>query len=155
MLQLKNDTPFEATIYLMPDRDGIDSLHTLLKGTFNLEESPRPADEQVPIVVSDEHYGDPQVSSVKTPGDSTVNAKTEATTTNAISMIAVSSPVIPRSDISRSTVLNIWPGLPNQNRVQVQLKVANSYPEPDLVANYQLVSRPATVWQTATNATYL
>lgn len=72
MLQLKNDTPFEATIYLMPDRDGIDSLHALLKGTFTLEESPRPADEQVPIVVSDEHYGDPQVSSIKTPGDSTL-----------------------------------------------------------------------------------
>ncbi|MDP7226905.1 MAG: hypothetical protein QF909_17260 [SAR202 cluster bacterium] len=36
-------------------------------------------------------------SAAKIPEDSTVNAKTEATTTNAIMMIAVSSPVTPRS----------------------------------------------------------
>jgi hypothetical protein len=50
------------------------------------------------------------VSEVKIPVEITVNANTEATTTNAIRIIAVSNPVMPRCDDPRVTILNIRSG---------------------------------------------
>ena len=69
MLQLKNDTPFQANLLLMPDPDGIDSLFTVVKGTFTLDAEPQPADEHVPVVLADEYHGEPGESSIKAASD--------------------------------------------------------------------------------------
>ena len=61
MLQLKNNTPLEAKILLMPNPDGIDSLYTIIKATFNLDQQLTLAEQQIPIVDEDQyldlHYG--------------------------------------------------------------------------------------------------
>jgi hypothetical protein len=69
MLQLKNGTPFQGTIMLMPDPDGIDSLYTVVKGTFTLGEQVALADEQVPVAVEQQFYGEPTSSSIRVPSD--------------------------------------------------------------------------------------
>lgn len=74
MLQLANDTGLAATIFAAPDPDGIDSLYTIVKGTFALDRLdasgvPAIADEQEPPVLADEHYGEPGVSSIRVPSD--------------------------------------------------------------------------------------
>jgi hypothetical protein len=69
MLQFKNSTPFEGTIMLLPDPDGIDSLFTVVKATFTLAEKPAPAEEQLPVAVEQEFYGEPDQSSIKAPAD--------------------------------------------------------------------------------------
>jgi hypothetical protein len=69
MLQFKNITPFQGTIMLLPDPDGIDSLFTVVKGSFTLTEKPVPADEQLPVAVEQEYFGEPDQSSIKKPCD--------------------------------------------------------------------------------------
>jgi hypothetical protein len=69
MLQLKNGTPFKGTIMLMPDPDGIDSLYTVVKGTFTLGERVALADEQLPVAVEQQYHGDPFTSSIRVPSD--------------------------------------------------------------------------------------
>ncbi|MHC4654273.1 MAG: DUF2169 family type VI secretion system accessory protein, partial [Planctomycetota bacterium] len=65
MLQLKNNTPLEAKILLMPDPDGIDSLYTIIKATFILGEKISPIEEQIPIVEEDQYLDEPGQSSLK------------------------------------------------------------------------------------------
>lgn len=65
MLQLTNDTPFAPSFAVLPDAQGIDTLHTVLKGTVTLRPSIALADPQVPPVQADEYYGDPALSSLK------------------------------------------------------------------------------------------
>jgi hypothetical protein len=69
VLQLANTTPFAATILLMPDPDGIDSLFTIVKGTFVLGERTVVADEQVPIAPAPQYHGEPDTSSIRVPAD--------------------------------------------------------------------------------------
>jgi hypothetical protein len=69
LLQFKNSTPFQGKIMLLPDADGIDSLFTVVKGTFTLEERPVPAGEQVPVAIEQEYFGEPDQSSIKKPCD--------------------------------------------------------------------------------------
>jgi hypothetical protein len=69
MLQLRNDTPFASTVYLIPDAAGVDCLFTVLKATFNLEEDASVAEQQVPIAMADEFLGDPTASSIKVSSD--------------------------------------------------------------------------------------
>ncbi len=69
MLQFINRTPFRGTVYLMPDPDGIESVFTVLKGTFVLGERPEPAGDQVPVTLADEYYADQGTSSIKMPAD--------------------------------------------------------------------------------------
>jgi hypothetical protein len=69
MLQFKNSTPFKGTIMLLPDPDGIDSLFAVVKATFTLAENPAPAEEQLPVAVEQEFYGEPDQSSIKSPSD--------------------------------------------------------------------------------------
>jgi hypothetical protein len=74
MLQLANRTGLAGTIFAAPDPDGIESLYTIVKGTYALDRLdasgvPALADEQVPPVLADEHYGDPAASSVRVPAD--------------------------------------------------------------------------------------
>ncbi|MFQ5560023.1 MAG: DUF2169 domain-containing protein [Nitrospinota bacterium] len=65
MLQLKNNSPFEAQIALFPDQNGIDTLYTTVKATFTLGEKIEVAEKQSPIVVADEYRGDPLQTSLK------------------------------------------------------------------------------------------
>jgi hypothetical protein len=69
VLQLKNGTPFAATVALLPDTAGIDTLFTVIKGTFTINEGLALAETQVPVSFVDEHHGDPAVSSVRAPSD--------------------------------------------------------------------------------------
>ena len=69
MLQLKNSTPFKASIMLLPDRSGIDTLFTVVKGTFSIGEKFGLAAEQLPVTLAHEHYGDPAATSIRAPSD--------------------------------------------------------------------------------------
>lgn len=73
MLQLKNATPFASTIMMVPDADGVDTLYCVVKGTFGLPSRPGDAlavaDVQVPVVLADEHWGDPATSGIRRPSD--------------------------------------------------------------------------------------
>jgi hypothetical protein len=74
MLQLNNTTGLAATIFAAPNPDGIDSLYTIIKGTYALNRLdaagfPVVAEEQVPPVLADEYHGDPIGSSVRVPSD--------------------------------------------------------------------------------------
>ena len=69
MLQIKNATPFKTMIMLLPDAAGIDTLYTVVKATFRIDHPESPADEQVPVVMADQHFGDPATSSIRAPSD--------------------------------------------------------------------------------------
>ena len=69
MLQFKNATPFVGTIFLMPDTDGIDSLFTVVKGTFALDANLAVAAEQIPVALEEQYYGEPGSSSIRVPSD--------------------------------------------------------------------------------------
>lgn len=65
MLQLKNDTPFKANIAVFPNEQGIDTLYLVLKATFAIEKRVEVAEKQRPILLADEHWGEPGNSSLK------------------------------------------------------------------------------------------
>jgi hypothetical protein len=69
MLQLENRTPFAATILPLADVDGVDAVFGVVKATFRLGDQLTLADEQIPVTLADQHYGDPPVSSVRQPSD--------------------------------------------------------------------------------------
>ena len=69
MFQLKNTTPFAAELMLAPDPDGVDTLYTVVKGTFVTGERVTLADEQQPVALADQHHGDPAASSIRVPSD--------------------------------------------------------------------------------------
>lgn len=69
MLQVRNLTPFKATISLLPDAQGVDTAFVIVKGTFSIGERLTVAEEQVPIVLVDEYHGNPQSSSIRVPSD--------------------------------------------------------------------------------------
>lgn len=65
MLQLENRTPFASTLAALPDARGIDTLHVLVRATFTMQKARAVATEQVPICLADEHYGEPDKSSLR------------------------------------------------------------------------------------------
>jgi len=65
MLQLENQTPFKATIALLPDRFAIDTLYVIVKATVTLRPGLALAEEQVPLTMADEYHGDPAASSLR------------------------------------------------------------------------------------------
>ncbi len=69
MLQLDNRTPFKASIAVLPDRAGIDTLYVVVKGTATLRPHLSLASEQVPVTIADEYYGDPALSSLRAVSD--------------------------------------------------------------------------------------
>jgi hypothetical protein len=69
MLQIRNATPFKASLMLLPDADGIDTVYAVVKGTFALGNRLTLADEQLPVVLADQHYDDPASSSIKVASD--------------------------------------------------------------------------------------
>lgn len=69
MLQFKNGTPFQGTIYLMPDAEGIDTLFAVVKGTLILGERLALVEKQLPVTLADEYHGEPGKSSIKNPSN--------------------------------------------------------------------------------------
>ena len=69
MLQLKNETPFAATMALFPNEQGIDSLYVVVKATFGLGGGVHVADDQVPPLAADQFWADPVKSSIKYAAD--------------------------------------------------------------------------------------
>jgi hypothetical protein len=69
MLQFKNSTPFQGTMYVVPDAEGIDTAFGVVKATFALGERLSLAEKQVPVTLADQYYGEPGKSSIKTPSD--------------------------------------------------------------------------------------
>jgi len=69
MLQFKNDTPFQGTIYLMPDAEGIDTLFAVVKGSLVLGERLALVEKQIPVTLADEYHAEPGTSSIKNPSD--------------------------------------------------------------------------------------
>lgn len=65
MLQLANKTPFVATLNLLPDADGVDTLFVVIKATFALHPTVAVGEEQQPLHAADTFWGEPGVSSLK------------------------------------------------------------------------------------------
>jgi hypothetical protein len=65
MLQLKNASPFAPAISVFPNRDGIDTLYVVVRGTFTLRPRIAVVPTPLPPVLSDEYRGDPAQSSLK------------------------------------------------------------------------------------------
>jgi hypothetical protein len=69
MLQVNNPTPFKASTMLLPDRHGVDTVVTVVKGTFEVGDSLGLAPEQVALTLADEYHGEPGASSIRVPSD--------------------------------------------------------------------------------------
>jgi hypothetical protein len=69
MLQLDNQTPFAATLAVLPDKSGIDTLYVVIKATVNLRPKLSLAATQVSVSLVDEYYEDPTNSSLKVHSD--------------------------------------------------------------------------------------
>lgn len=69
MLQLKNTTPFQATFFAAPDPQGIDCVYAIVKATFALGDRLSLAEQQEPVSLAEEYYGEPGRSSIRKPTD--------------------------------------------------------------------------------------
>lgn len=65
MLQLKNNTPFAATMALFPDQRGIDTLYIMVKASFHIGREWTLLDKQIPVISDDEYWDEPAKSSLK------------------------------------------------------------------------------------------
>ena len=65
MLQLKNNTRFNASMALFPNEAAVDTLYVMVKATFNIGKDITLADEQSPLMKSDIYWSEPGKSSVK------------------------------------------------------------------------------------------
>lgn len=69
MLQLRNRSPFAAQIFPLCDREGVETLVVVVKGTFTIGSPATVADEQRPLVLADEYWGDPETTSLAAASD--------------------------------------------------------------------------------------
>lgn len=72
MFQTLNRTPFQAALTAMTDKDGVERAVVAVKATFSLPADGKPlrvAEKQLPIVYTDEYWGEPGKSSLKYPAD--------------------------------------------------------------------------------------
>lgn len=67
MLQLENTSPFAPAMMLFPDERGVDTIYVVVKATFTLQPKLELAEEQVPVTLVDEYWGEPGESSLKYP----------------------------------------------------------------------------------------
>ena len=65
MLQLKNETPFVPSIAVFPNQQGIDTLYVTVKATFDLGARVDVSQQQQPVRMADEWWGEPGHSSLK------------------------------------------------------------------------------------------
>jgi len=69
MLQLVNHSPFVPAMAVFPDPRGVDTLYVAVKATFDIGPSVSAAENQVPVVLADEFWADPNASSLRYPSD--------------------------------------------------------------------------------------
>lgn len=69
MLQLANKSPVAATMALLPDRGGVETLYVIVRATLALRPRLALAPVQVPPAMADEYYDDPATSSLKAVSD--------------------------------------------------------------------------------------
>lgn len=69
MFQVRNSSPFQADIALLSSPLGIDTVYPILKGTFVIKDVIDVAEEQMPLVKTDEYRADPEQSSLLAVGD--------------------------------------------------------------------------------------
>ena len=69
MLQLEDKTPFVSALSLLQDVLGIDTLYVAVKATFSLGDQLAVAEEQLPLRMADEFWGEPGESSLKYASD--------------------------------------------------------------------------------------
>lgn len=69
MLQLNNNTPFAAAIALFPNEQGVDTLYTIVKATFEFYPQLVLAPQQIEPQKKDEYSGAPGESSLLTASD--------------------------------------------------------------------------------------
>jgi len=72
MLQILNKTPFETALALVTDQNGAERVPVVIKGTFKiprLHDVVQLAEEQLPVLYTNEYYGEPGKSSIKYPAD--------------------------------------------------------------------------------------
>jgi hypothetical protein len=70
MLQLENHSPFVPELSVLPDVHGIDTVFVVVKATFTTGGGvARVADEQQPVVLADEYWGEPGRSSLRRAGE--------------------------------------------------------------------------------------
>ena len=69
MLQLINQSVFAPAINVLADREGIDTLYVVVRGTFSLTAPSTPAGEQPAPVAGDVYWGDPGASSLRYASD--------------------------------------------------------------------------------------
>ena len=70
MLQVNNQTPFECSLGLFPNPDGIDCVYGVAKATFEIAGAKvAPARKQMPLMALDEFWGEPASSSLKSAAD--------------------------------------------------------------------------------------
>ena len=70
-MDIKNNTPFEFIALPNYDKEGREVFTNIVKGAFTLStnRSLSIADEQVPITMTDEYWGEPGVSPIKYESD--------------------------------------------------------------------------------------
>jgi len=69
MLQVENKSPFAVAISVLPNRDAVDTLYVVVKGTFLIAPTLAVAEVQAPVVVEDQYWSDPATSSIKYASD--------------------------------------------------------------------------------------
>jgi len=69
VLQVDNQTPFNALVSVLPDRTGADVPFVLLRATFTLEPAPELAAAQLPPAIADEYHGGATASSLRYASD--------------------------------------------------------------------------------------
>ncbi|KIG17554.1 putative exported protein [Enhygromyxa salina] len=69
MLQLRNTSPFVATIFATPDSRGVDTIVAVLKASFVVTDTLEIAEHQRPITLADAYWGDPTASSLRYPNE--------------------------------------------------------------------------------------
>ena len=65
MLQLRNRTPFSAGMTVLPDPAGMETVFVAVKASFAMTPSIRVAEQQAPLTLADEFWGDPDTTSLR------------------------------------------------------------------------------------------
>jgi hypothetical protein len=69
MLQLHNKSAFVPFLNILPDPDGVDTLHVVAKGTFSIFPRVEVAPTQVPAALEDQFWDEPGNSSLRVASD--------------------------------------------------------------------------------------
>ena len=70
MLQVVNHTPFSASLSVLSDTDGVESVFAIVKASFRITfEDPEVLAPQVPLLATDVFWGDPMATSLRAAGE--------------------------------------------------------------------------------------